>query len=89
MISGPVNVNSGGAIQGGSGIVASSLTLNNNLNLATGAIIKLALGGGGGHSTLNRAGPVPWNFAPNQAFTFINLGAQPGFYDNIITGLGS
>ena len=30
-----------------------------------------------------------WNFAPNQAFTIINLGAQPGFYDNIITGLAA
>jgi hypothetical protein len=30
-----------------------------------------------------------WNFAPNQRFTFIDVGAQPGFYDNIITGLTS
>ena len=64
------------------------MTLGNNLNLNPGSIIELALGPAGAHSTLNRAAGT-WNFAPNQAFAFINFGAQPGLYDNIITGLAS
>ncbi len=89
-VSGPVNVNTGGAVLGGNGALTSTLTLTNNLNLNPGSIIKLALGPGGNHSTLGRvAGSGVWSFAPNQGFTFINLGAQPGFYNNIITGLAA
>ena len=86
-VSGPVIVNTGGAVMGGNGTIASTLTLGNNLNLISGAMIKLALGPGGGHSTLSHAGAAPWNFTPNQGFTIINLGAQPGTYQDIITGL--
>ncbi|PYL63564.1 MAG: hypothetical protein DMF25_10190 [Verrucomicrobia bacterium] len=41
------------------------------------------------HSTLARSGSGTWTFDPNQTFTFINLGATTGTYDNIITGLAS
>jgi autotransporter-associated beta strand protein len=88
-VGGPVNVDSGATLMGGNGLTANgALTLLNHLNLSPGSIIRLALGVGGSHSTLNRAGGN-WNFDPNQSFNFISLGAQPGFYDNIITGLVS
>ena len=88
-IAGPVNVNSSAAVLGGNGATASgALTIASSLNLNPGSIIELALGAAGAHSTLNRAAGN-WTFAPNQAFTFINVGAQPGFYDNIITGLAA
>jgi hypothetical protein len=57
--------------------------------LNSGSIIELALGASGAHSTLNRAGSSTWTFGGTQAFTLINLGAQPGLYTNIITGLAS
>ena len=87
IVGGPINVGSVAAVQGGDGTGPSgALTIEGNLTLGSGSIIKLALGPGGAHSTLNRAAGT-WGFQSNQGFTFINLGAQPGFYDNIITGL--
>lgn len=86
-ITGTVTVNSGARVLGGTGSSASgTLTLANNLTLNTGSIIELALGPAGAHSTLNRTGGT-WTFAANQAFTFLDFGAQATFYDNIITGL--
>jgi autotransporter-associated beta strand protein len=88
-IIGPVTINSGARILGGSGAAASgALTLQNNLTLNSGSIIELALGAAGAHSTLARTGGT-WTFQPNQAFTFIDLGATVGTYNNIITGLAS
>jgi fibronectin-binding autotransporter adhesin len=89
-IGGAVTVNSGANLLGGTGSTASgTLTLANNLTLNSGSIIELALGASGAHSTLARTGGT-WVFSPNQAFTFINLGAQDATtYNNIITGLGS
>jgi autotransporter-associated beta strand protein len=100
MISGPVDVHTagpvlGGAVLGGNGTTASgALTIANNLTLNSGpsqgaTLIKIALGPSGAHSTLTRAGAGTWTFDTNQAFAFIDLGAQPGFYDNIITGLAA
>jgi len=89
-INGTVTVGSGANLLGGTGSAASgTLTLANNLTLSSGSIIELALGASGAHSTITRSGSGSWTFATNQAFTFINLGAQPGNYTNIITGLGS
>jgi len=88
-INGTVTVGSGANLLGGTGSAASgTLTLANSLTLSSGSIIELALGASGAHSTLARTGGT-WSFATSQAFTFINLGAQPGSYTNIITGLGS
>jgi autotransporter-associated beta strand protein len=88
-ISGAVTINSGASILGGTGAAASgTLTLANNLTLNSGSIIELALGPAGAHSTLARTGGT-WSFQSNQAFTFINLGATVGTYNNIITGLAS
>ncbi len=89
-VAGPVTVNSGAGVLGGNGTAASgALTLQSALTLGSGSIIELALGGGGTHSTLARSGTGTWSFATNQAFTFLNYGATPGFYDNIITGLSA
>jgi autotransporter-associated beta strand protein len=86
-VGGPVFVGTGAAVLGGNGMSTSgALTVANNLMLSPGAIVMLALGSAGAHSTLARAAGN-WTFAPNQAFTFINLGAQPGPYTHIITGL--
>lgn len=88
-IGGAVTVASGAKLLGGTGSTASgTLTLASNLTLSSGSIIELALGASGAHSTITRTGGT-WTFATSQAFTFINLGAQPGNYTNIITGLGS
>jgi autotransporter-associated beta strand protein len=89
-INGAVTVGSGAKLRGGTGSAASgTLTLSSSLTLQSGSIIELALGASGAHSTLARSGGGTWSFNTNQAFTFINLGAQPGNYTNIITGLAS
>ena len=86
-IGGAITVNSAAAILGGTGAAASgTLTVANNLTLNSGSIIELALGASGAHSTLARTAGT-WTFDATQAFTFIDLGAQTGTYDNIITGL--
>lgn len=88
-IGGAVTVGNGAILRGGTGSTASgTLTLANNLTLSSGSIIELALGASGAHSTLARTGGA-WSLNAIQAFTFINLGAQPGNYANIITGLAS
>ena len=98
LVSGPVNITAtgalvGGALLGGDGTAASgTLTLANNVTLSgpSGAgIVEIALGPSGAHSTLTRAGAGTWTFDTNQAFTFIDLGAEPGIYHNIITGLAA
>jgi hypothetical protein len=89
IINGPVTANSGAALLGGKGTTPSdALTLANNLTLNSGSIIQLMLGASGAHSSLIRAGGT-WTLPANQAFTFVNTGAQPGVYDNIITGLAA
>jgi hypothetical protein len=88
-ISGPVTISSGAVLLGGKGSTPTgALTIANNLTLNSGSTIELVLGASGTHSTLTRTGGT-WTFAANQAFTFINGGAQPGVYDNIITGLAA
>ena len=87
-VGGPVTVNAG-AILGGTGETASgTLTVNNSLTLRQESIIEVALGPAGAHSTLARTAGT-WSFQPAQMFAFIDLGATPGTYDNIITGLAS
>jgi T5SS/PEP-CTERM-associated repeat protein len=82
-------VSTGGALLGGDATAASgALSIGTNLTLNSGSIIELVLGASGNHSSLQRTGGT-WTFAPNQRFSFIDVGAQPGFYDNIITGLAT
>jgi autotransporter-associated beta strand protein len=88
-IGGAITVNSGAYLRGGTGGSATgTLTLANNVTLTSGSIIELALGPLGAHSTLASTGGGI-SFDPTQAFHFIDLGALPGAYDNIITGLAS
>ena len=89
IVGGAVTLNFGGTILGGTGTTASgTLTVHNSLTLRIDSIIELALGPAGAHSTLARTAGT-WSFQPAQMFTFIDLGATPGTYDNIITGLAS
>jgi autotransporter-associated beta strand protein len=84
---GPVTVNPHAALSGGDAMTATgSLKVANNVTFNPNSMIELGLGGAGAHSTLSRTGGT-WSFANNQAFAFINAGAQLGIYDNIITGL--
>jgi autotransporter-associated beta strand protein len=86
---GPILVSTGGALLGGDATVASGgLSVGSNLTLNSGSIVQLVLGAPGNHSSLHRTGGT-WTFAPDQRFTFIDVGVQPGFYDNIITGLAT
>jgi len=87
-ISGAVHVAAGAMIMGGDGTTASeSLSLSGGLNLEEGAIIRLSLGAAGSHSSLAGTGSAAWVFAEDQLFSFVDLGAEAGFYDNLITGL--
>jgi autotransporter-associated beta strand protein len=88
-VSGPVTVNANAKLQGGDGTTGTTLTLSGALTLNNDSIIQLALGAIGAHSTLARTGSGTWTFDTNQAFNFIDLGAQTTTYDNIITGLAS
>lgn len=88
-IGGNVTVNSGARLQGGNGTAGTTLTLAGALTLSNASIIQLALGPSGLHSTLAHMGADGWTFDSDQAFTFINLGAQAGTYDNIIIGLNA
>ncbi len=98
LVGGSVNITGtgpllGSALLGGDGTAASgTLTLANNVTLSGPSgdgIVKIALGPSGAHSTLTRVGAGTWTFAGSQAFTFVDLGAQPGIYHNIITGLAA
>lgn len=90
IISGPVTLNTNSILLGGNGVAASgALTIGNNLTLNPGAKMQLVLAAAGAHSSLNRTAGI-WSFPNNLAFRFTaNGGAQPGLYDNIITGLTS
>ena len=86
-IGGSVTINTDAALLGGDATMASgALSVGNDVILNSGSIIKLVLGASGAHSSVTRTGGT-WTFAANQKFTFLDVGAQPGAYDNIITGL--
>ena len=85
----PVAVGAGAIIRGGTGITGSTLTVSGSLTLADNSLIQLALGSAGAHSTLARIGSSTWTFATGQAFTFLNLGAEQGTYQDIISGLSA
>jgi hypothetical protein len=83
----PVTVGAGAIILGGTGITGSALTLSSSLTLANNSLIELALGPGLTHSTLAGSVSNTWTFATGQSFTFLNLGATQGTYQDVITGL--
>jgi autotransporter-associated beta strand protein len=85
-IGGATTVNANAIILGGNGTTGTTLTVNNSLTMSSNSIIELALGSSLTHSTLARSAGT-WTFNATQAFTFINLGATTGTYDNIISGL--
>lgn len=88
-VSGAVTVAAGGALLGGTGLEAvGTLSLAGNVSLLSDSEIKLTLGADGAHSSLTRTGGL-WSFAPAQAFSFIDLGAEVGLYEDIIVGLTS
>lgn len=82
-ISGPTTVN--GVLQGGAGAVGQTLTFSGAVILADNSIVQLALAGGLAHSTL--ALNSSESFDSNQAFTFLDLGATTGTYEDILTGI--
>jgi hypothetical protein len=88
-ISGPVTVNSDTILLGGDATMpGGALKIGGDVTFNSGSKIALVLGAAGAHSSVARTGGT-WIFAPNQQFTFLDVGAQPGFYDNIITGLAA
>jgi autotransporter-associated beta strand protein len=88
-VTSPVTVANGGTLLGGDGLTTGNgLKLSGNVSLSGDSAIKLTLGVDCTHSSLTRGGGL-WSFAPAQAFSFIDLGAGPGVYENIIAGLGS
>ena len=91
-VNGSVSIASSGAIlEGGTGTTGAlqKLTITGALSMSSGSIIELALGASGAHSTLALTGATASSFATTQHFSFINLGATAGLYDNIITGVTS
>ena len=80
---GAITVN-GGASFGRTGTTA--IDLGGNVSFANESAIILILGAGGAHSSLNRTGGT-WSFDSDQAFTFDDMGAGPGLYSGLITGL--
>jgi len=86
-IAGNVTVAAVGTLLGGDGAAPSgALTLGGGLTTSAGSTVSLVLGPTGSHSSIARtAGTV--TFASGQSFAFIDAGAAPGFYDNLITNL--
>ncbi len=86
--SGAVSVLDGATLQAGSG-AAASLGLAGDLNMAAGSVLSLGLGSdANAHGTLARTGSGTWQFAPQQTFRFLDLGAAAGItYSGILTGL--
>ena len=88
-VTGAVTIGSGAFVQAGSGSAGGSLTLSGALSLSSNSLIQLALGPNGAHSTLARTGSGSWMFATGQTFSFLNLGATQGTYQDVITGLSA
>jgi len=86
-VSGAVSVEAGAVLLGGDGASASDeFSLSGDVTFADMSIISLALGAGGASSELERLGGT-WTFDDGQLFSFIDLGAEVGTYEDIITGL--
>jgi autotransporter-associated beta strand protein len=89
-ITGSVSVASGGTLFAGNGndVTDSGLSIDGAVTLNSNSRIQLTLGAAGLHSTLQRFGGT-WSFLDaNQAFLFVDSGAQTNMpYVGIITGL--
>jgi fibronectin-binding autotransporter adhesin len=90
-IGGAVSIASSGAIlEAGTGSTGQTLTIKGALTqITTGSIIELALGPTLTHSTLALTSAGSSSFYSTQKFTFIDLGATTGTYQDIITGVTS
>jgi autotransporter-associated beta strand protein len=81
---------SGAILEAGTGLTTQTLTVKGALTQSTtGSILSLALGASGTHSTLALTGASSSSFYLTQHFSFIDVGATTGAYDNIITGVSS
>jgi autotransporter-associated beta strand protein len=88
-IEGPVLIRSFGTLApGDANTAAGALTIANDLSMITGAGLRFGIGANGQHSSLIRAGGT-WTFAPNQPVRLLDIGAVPGFYDNVVSGLAA
>ena len=86
-ISGPVVIPAGATLSPGDVFTArGSLEIGNDLTLQGGSTLQLGLDGTRDHTTLRRSGGT-WVFAPNQAFSILDINVQLGTYENVITGL--
>ena len=89
-IGGSVSMASSGAIlEGGTGSTGQTLTIKGSLTQVSGSIIELALGPAFAHSTLALTNAGSSSFYSTQKFTFIDLGAPIGTYQDIVTGVTS
>jgi autotransporter-associated beta strand protein len=87
IINGAVTINAGAGLLGGNGTIGTALTINDALTLDASSVIYLTIGPGGTKSVLTRTGGAAWVFDSNQAFSFIDAGADTGVYSGVITGL--
>jgi MYXO-CTERM domain-containing protein len=86
LIAGPLTVAASGTVVAGDGVTAGGALSVGGLSLAAGSVVKLVVGPAGAHASLARtAGSVA--VPANQAFTLIDVGAEPGVYDNVLSGL--
>ncbi|WOO43617.1 autotransporter-associated beta strand repeat-containing protein [Rubellicoccus peritrichatus] len=84
---GDITVANGATLISGDGSAASDgLSLSGDLSLSDGSTLSIALGSSGASSALERTGGT-WSFDSDQTFLFLDLGAETGTYNNIISGL--
>jgi hypothetical protein len=90
-IYGSVSIASNGAIlEAGTGSTGQTLTMRGAVSLASGSIIKLALGASSAHSTLAIGAGGSIVFQSLQKFNIIDLGVTDGStYNGLITGIGA
>lgn len=81
-----LTIGNGGRLLGGMGGVHETLTIANDVTLAEGSMLALVLAAGGDTSSIVRE-EGEWIFADSQIVEFLDQGAAPGLYRNLISGL--